>query len=112
MEKTDEEYEYDAEQINSMFPNAQFTIAIDIENIDELITDKHNLIIKRNYNCYCYNYSKNTDYYYIRGENMTVRYVIEELIKENLTLDCNHCFLEGFNKTLGSDCQFELCLGS
>ena len=36
MEKTDEEYEYDAEQINIMFPKAQFTIAIDIEDMDEL----------------------------------------------------------------------------
>jgi len=43
---------------------------------------------------------------------MTVRYVIEELIKQGLKLDCNHHFLEGFNKTSGSGCQFELCVGS
>jgi hypothetical protein len=113
MEKTNEEYEYDAEQINIMFPNAQFTIAIDIEDMNELITDKQHLIIKSSYDCYCYdNAKKKTDYFYIKGENMTVRYVIEELIKQGLKLDCNHHFLEGFNKISGSGCEFELCVGS
>jgi hypothetical protein len=112
MEKTDEEYEYDAEQINIMFPDAQFTIAIDIEDMDELITDEHHLIIKNTYNCYCYNSKKSTDYFYIEGENMTYRYVIEQLIKQGLQLDCDHNFLEGFYKTAGSSCQVELCVGS
>lgn len=115
MEKTDEEYEYEYEEINKMFPNAQFSVAIDIEYMDKLITDKQELIIKNTYNCYCYscsNCKKNTDYFYIKGENITYRYVIEQLIKQGLSLDCNHIFLEGFHKTAGSDCQFELCVGS
>jgi len=113
MEKTDEEYNYEYEQIDTMFPNAQFTIAIDIDDMDKLITTKNELIIKSKYNCYCYtNCKKNTDYFYIQGENITHRYVIEQLIKQGLELDCNHQFLEGFYKTVGSDCQFELWVGS
>ena len=34
-EKTEEQYEYKFEQIDKMFPNAKFTIAIDIEELDE-----------------------------------------------------------------------------
>ena len=80
-----------------------------------VITDKHHLIIKNTYNCYCYSYNnskKNTDYFYIKGENMTCRYVIEQLIKQGLQLDCNHNFLEGFYKTADPVCQVELCVGS
>lgn len=115
MEKTDEEYEYDNKQINIMFPNAEFSVAIDIKDIDELITDKRELIIKRTYDCYCYSYDdtkKKADYFYIRGENLTYRYVIEQLIKQRLQIHCEHRFLEGFDKTTDSVCQFELCLGS
>ena len=113
MEKTDEECEYDAEQINIMFPNAQFSVAIDIEDMDELITDEPEIIIKMCYNCYCYdNTKKEADYFYIKGENMTCMYVIEQLIKQGLQLNCNHNFLEGFDKTTDSVCQFELCVGS
>ena len=105
---TDEEYECE-----QMFPNAQFSIAINIEDMDKLITTEHQLIIKSKYNCYCYtNCKKNTDFFYIQGENITHRYVIEQLIKQGLKLDCNHRFLEGFYKTVGSECQFELCVGS
>ena len=113
MEKTIEEYHNEVEQINIMFPNAQFTISIDIEEMDELITHKDHITIKNSYDCYCYdNCKKNTDFFYIKGENITCRYVIKELIKQGLELNCNHHFLEGFYKTPGSDFQFELCLGS
>ena len=113
MAKTDEEIEYEIEQKIIMFPNAQFEISINIEEMDKLITDKQNIIIKNTYICYCYdNCNKKTDYFYIQGENMTHRYVIEQLIEKGLKLDCNHHYLEGFYKTNGSECQFEIWVGS
>ena len=113
MEKTDEEIEGEIEQIHNMFTNAQFEVAINIEEMDKLVTDKNYIIVKNTYNCYCYDdFKKNTDYFYIKGENMTYRYVIEQLIEQGLKLDCNHHYLEGFYKTAGSDCQFEISTGS
>jgi hypothetical protein len=112
-EKTEEEYEYEAEQIHNMFPNAQFTVAISIELMEELVTDKQSIIIKKSYFCYCYdNCKRKTDYFYIKGQHMTYRYVIEQLIEKGLKLDCNHCYLEGFCATNGSDCQFDIMVGS
>jgi len=113
MEKTDEEIECEIEKMHNMFPNAQFEVAIDIGEIDNLITDKQFIIVKNTYNCYCYdNCKKITDYFNIKGENITNRYVIEQLIEQGLHLDCNHHFLEGFYKTKDSDNQFEICVGS
>jgi hypothetical protein len=113
MEKTDEEIECEIEQMNNMFPTAQFEVAISIEEIDKLITDKQFIIVKNTYSCFCYdNCKKNTDYFYIRGQNITYRYVIEQLIEQGLQLDCDHHYLEGVYKTKGSECQFEICTGS
>lgn len=113
MEKTDEEIEKEIEQMHNMFSNAQFEVAINIEEMDKLFTDKNYIIVKNTYSCYCYDdCKKNTDYFYIKGENMTYRYVIEQLIEKGLKLECNHHYLEGFYKTEGSDCQFEILVGS
>ena len=37
MEKIDEQFECEIEQIHNMFPNAQFEIAINIEEMDNLV---------------------------------------------------------------------------
>jgi hypothetical protein len=113
MEKTEEEYELEIEQIHNMFPKAKFEIAINIKEMDKLVTDKDFIIIKKTYDCFCYKEcTKKTEYYYIRGDNITYRFVIEQLIEQGLELDCDHHFLEGFNKSSGSDCQFEISTGS
>ena len=113
IEKTEQEMEEEIELINNMFPDSNFSVAIDIDELDDLITDKQFIIVKNTYNCYCYdNCKKNATYYYIRGTSMTNRYVIEQLIKQGLDLECNHVFLEGFDKCPDSDCQYIICTGS
>jgi hypothetical protein len=113
MEKTDQEIVYENEQINNIFPNAQFEVAINITELNKLISDKQFIIVKNTYSCFCYdNCKKNTDYFYIQGQNMTYRYVIEQLIYQGLQLDCDHRYLEGFYKKDDSDCQFEMWTGS
>jgi hypothetical protein len=109
---TDTDYECEYNRLQEMFPNAQFSICIDLEYMDELLTDKNFIIIKQPYTCYCYvNCVKNTDYFYIKG-HMTYRHIIEQLIEQGLSLNCNHHFLEGFCTTNISDCQYEMVLGS
>ena len=45
-EKTEEQYEYEFEQIAKMFPNAKFTIAIDIEELEKFVEEHRKLLIK------------------------------------------------------------------
>jgi predicted P-loop ATPase/GTPase len=115
-EKTEQQYAYEREQIERIFPNAQFTVAIDVGELDEVITDLSNIVIKNAYSCYCYdNCERSTDYFYIittNGEQMTNKFIIQELIKQGLRLECNHQFIEGFYKSKNSDCQFEIWIGS
>jgi hypothetical protein len=111
----DSDYEYEKKQnlIDNMFPNANFTIAIDIDELDEIITNEENIIVKSIYNCYCYdNYPRNTEYFYIKGKRITNKYILEELIRQNLILDCNHHFIEGFMKNPKSSCEFIIFTGS
>jgi hypothetical protein len=113
VEKTDEQYEKEYELIEQMFPDAKFTVAIEFEDLDEVVTNLPAIIVKNAYTCYCYNgHNRPTDFFHISGENMTNAFIVEQLIKQGLDLDCNHCFLEGFYKTKNSDCQFEIWTGS
>ena len=112
-EKTEEQYEYEMEQINEMFPHANFSICIDIEDLDEVVTNKSDIMIKNTYTCHCYdNCRKNTEYYHISGKHITNRYIINKLIEQGLNLDCDHHFLEGFYQMKNSECQFEMVIGS
>tara|TARA_B110000495_G_C22796776_1_gene465493 strand:- start:283 stop:699 length:417 start_codon:yes stop_codon:yes gene_type:complete len=115
-EKTEEQYCREIEIIDQLFPNAEFTIAINIEELDDILSDKSSIVIKNTYTCRCYdNCKKEPDYFHITrkiGEQMTQKYIILELIKQGLKRECDHHFLEGFDKTTTSECQFELSFGS
>jgi hypothetical protein len=111
--RTSSEYERECEIINNMFPNASFSICIDLRIIDEVVTDEEQIIVKSTYDCYCYDdYPRNTDYFYISGSKITNKYILEELIRQNLELDCNHQFVEGFQLNPNSKCEYILCTGS
>ena len=115
-EKTEEQYDREHALIDEMFPNAKFTIAIDYDDLNELVTEHKNIVIKNTYNCYCYdNNPRKTDYFFIKTtspEGITYRFLIEELIRQDLCLECNHRFVEGFMKSKDSKCQFEIITGS
>ena len=119
MEQTEEgddvihitDYTFEIDLIDKMFPNAKFVIAIDIEELDDVVTDQTNIVVKNTYDCYCYGgVNKIADYFYIRGEHITNRFIINNLIEQGLNLNCNHCFVEGFYKE--TICQFGICTGS
>lgn len=109
------------EEVNRLFPEVEFTIAMSLDQLDEVITPLDKIIVKQTFDCYCYNdgYS-GSDYvpkwfavHCREGEKMTNRVVIRELISQGFSLDCNHRFLEGFEKsTKGGECQFEPAIGS
>lgn len=112
--KEDEEkYEEERKQIEEIFGDTKFTIAIPLDELDELLTDKKQVIIKSWYGCYCYdNAPRNNEYFTICGDNLTIKYILLELKRQNLHLDCNHHFIEGFDKTSNSNCQFIIGTGS
>ena len=112
MEKTEEDYEKDIEEIEKMFPNAKFSVAIELEDLDDIVTDETDIVVKNTYDCYCHTNKRNTEYFYISGKHITNKFIIYKLIEQGLDLDCDHRFLEGFCKSKDSNCQFEISTGS
>ena len=112
-EKAEDLYEEEFQEIERMFPNAKFVISIELDELDTVITAQTNIVIKQSYTCHCYEDCKRKpNFFYIRGENITNKFIIHELIEQGLEIECDHCFLEGFDKTENSECQFELATGS
>ena len=112
-EKTEEQYEKECEQIGLMFAGAKFVVSIELQDLDEVVSELPAIIVKNTRTCYCYDGKDSSiDYFYISGNNITNAFIIHQLVEQGLNLACNHCFLEGFRKTENSDCQFEICTGS
>ena len=106
----------DIEFINNCFPDANFTICLKPDELNDKISDEKQIVIKQTFTCYCHD-TKYTGvdrpqpkYFVITNDNMTVENVLDELISQNMTADCNHQFLEGFDQA--TDVQFELGFGS
>ena len=106
-----EEYEKNQEQIDKIFPNANFHIDIHLSILDDIFTTKKQIFITHSHNCYCYtgNY-RPTEFFEIKGDKITYRYIFNELIRQGLNVECNHCFFEGFDKT--TNIQYSICFGS
>ena len=94
------------------FHGALFSIDIDDSELDNILSDSDQIMIKQDFDCDCFHVKRVPRYFRIKGfgNSLTNRYVIKELIKQRLNLECNHIFLEGFIKN--TDCQFELMTGS
>lgn len=106
------DYENVQNNIINQFPNAKFTIAIDYDKLDNVVSLQRTIYILDNRQCYCYNDDPfNTKVYKITTDKViTNRLILQELIKQGLTLDCNHFFIEDFHM-LNSN-TFEIMTGS
>ena len=111
-----EKYEREQQIIEEMCPNAKFEIAIQLEYLDDVVSVENLIIIKHKYDCYCYDNvkPKKTKYFCINGNGnaITNKFIIKNLIKQKLSLKCNHTFVEGFHKLANSNCQYEIMTGS
>ena len=114
MEKSEEQLEREFRIIDEMFPNAQFTPSIDLEDLDNIVTDKKEITIQQTFTCYCYdNMDKPPKYFTIKcGENesITNKFIMTELMKQKMKIECNHRFVEGFYKH--KDNIYEMWTGS
>jgi hypothetical protein len=84
---------------NELFRDAKFYVAFYVNELNELLTDEKEIIIKNE-----------TDTYLIKGENLTIKYVLEELVKQNLELNGNDNVIEGFKQKINN--EYELMLYS
>ena len=109
---SDEDYDKEYEILIEMFPNATFTIAIDLKEINNILSHKTSIIIQHSFSCYCYDNSTRVDKYTITNVTgpITIKYAIEQLIKQGLSPECNHRFLEAFDKM--DDENFSMFFGS
>tara|TARA_B100001094_G_C18142907_1_gene778933 strand:- start:1016 stop:1363 length:348 start_codon:yes stop_codon:yes gene_type:complete len=115
MTKTEEQYEADFKYIEERFKDANFTISIDKDILKDKLTDKKEIVIKQYFFCACYgcgdiNNRPPNKYFIIRNDNMTYENIIDELIKQNMKAECDHRFLESFDKE--TEMQYGMFLGS
>ena len=104
-EITQEEIDAENEIIDNLFPDANFSICIHSSELEEVLTDEKNIVIQHSCNCYRCGDNNKTKYYFITGDNMTYKYIINELIKQGLKAKCDHQYLEKFYK-LNNECNF------
>ena len=112
--QTDDEFHYDEGNDDKVeFKGAMFSIAINDSELDNVLSDQDQIMIKQDFDCYCFNKKRDPRYFHIqcpKDKSLTNRCIIQQLIDQKMVLECNHVFLEGFIKN--TDCQFELATGS
>ena len=99
-----EQLEFDLafEKIHDTFPNINFVLPFDeVEQLDALISEEREIIIKQDFKCYCYDKKfggkpRKPKTIKIKCENMTYKNVILELVKKKFVVRCGHYFLEEF----------------
>ena len=108
-------YEEQRVELDRLFPDVRFTLAIELEDLDIQLSTLDKIIVKNTYNCYCYadNPAPN-DYIEVdkpEGQtHITYRDVIQKLSDIGYDPECNHHFLEGIQET--TPIQFDLWFGS
>ena len=99
--------------IYELFKDARFNIDHDfLPILDDLLTEEKHIFLSNHLTCYCYDGMgrPNQEFYEIKGDRITYRYVLNELIRQDFNPDCNHRFLEGIDKV--SEIQYSLSMGS
>jgi len=100
--------------LEQQFGCPDFDISIPITELDDVVSNEPDIVIKNTYTCYCYSDCyRPTDYFLIRGNCITNRIIIHELIRQKFNPDCNHRFLEGFVKSNNPfSMEYECYMGS
>jgi len=92
-------YKFEQTLIDELFPNALFDICIDYKDLHTVITTKKKVKLIQTFDCYCYSDSIHMKNIFVikSTKPMTRRYIINELIKQDFKLECNHHFLESID---------------
>tara|TARA_R110001599_G_scaffold23221_2_gene85426 strand:+ start:528 stop:860 length:333 start_codon:yes stop_codon:yes gene_type:complete len=108
---SDDDYEAEYKFIKERFGDNNFNICLPMRELKDKLTDEDQIIIKQDFKCYCYGDNPPINkYFLIKNKEMTNENIIDDLIKQGLTAECNHSFLECISKQTTS--QFSLGFGS
>ena len=69
-ELTEDEYEAECAQVELLFPNAKFTISINIEELENVISDQPRLLSRALIVIVTTSSLRAPTFFYIRGENI------------------------------------------
>ena len=113
-EQTYDQFENEKNMINQEFPNTQFTISIPYNELDNVVSMDSTIYILDSRYCYCNEHNPlDTRIFKITSNRpITNRIVLKELIRQRLSIDCNHHFVEGFHKLNNNPRMFEILTGS
>jgi hypothetical protein len=110
--KSEDEYMKEFQIIDEMFPNIDFTISINLDMMNDVISDEKCIVIKNTFKCYCYSLvDKKNEFFIINAPingKITYKHLFTELMNQNCALLCDHRFIEGIHKSPNSTCQYEL----
>ena len=101
-------FEFKQQLIDELFPSAKFDICLDFDKLNDTITKKKEITLLQTFDCYCFDncYPKPDKKFIITSKKpMTNRYIINELIKQDFALECNHTFLESL-KVNGNNLEY------
>ena len=113
--KTEDDYKREIELINAEFPTAKFSIAIDYDKLDEVISLERTIYILNKPVCGCYegrDKPKKQVYKIISNKPITYRILFKKLILQNYSLKCNHSFIEDIFAIEGQSNVYDFMLGS
>jgi len=114
------ELEEDFEKVADMFQNAKFIVAFHLSELDDVVSDAPEINIVFNRNCYCFDRTRwrNTSKVFrIKSKNnckLTKGYILKCLERQRFSPNCNHIFVESFDKVADIDNipTYEVFLGS
>jgi hypothetical protein len=95
---SDSEFEAEFEEIHKQFPDAQFSISLSLDELDNVVINSKKVAIKCDFTCYCYSEApRNSEYFILKStKGITNRDLINCLIENKFDPSCNHYFLEQF----------------
>lgn len=102
----DDYVEHEQEFYDELFPDHhfRFTICIPSDELDEAVTDLTETVIINTRTCPCYEDSNPPQIVKVFGAPITNRVALRALYESDISLECNHRFIEGFHQTNGSLC--------
>jgi len=113
--KTEDDYMREIDMIYKEFPTAKFSIAIDYDKLDDIISLERTIYILNKPTCYCYegrDKPKKEIYKIISNKPITYRILFKKLISQNYSLKCNHSYIEDIFLLEGQTNVYDFMLGS
>lgn len=111
----EEKYQAGQDELDRLFPDLGFSICIELDELDDVISTEYRIIMKDTRTCYCYDNCKESNTFIeIKNKNgqITYRDLFQELNNMKFQRSCNHRFFEGLQQCKNSNIQFEMCFGS